>query len=127
MPSENPSLCDFLKISWSFLRISMFKSFLWAASMAIFLGCGARAAAEEGKGGAKLLDVQDRLKDDESYDKVMANSFFRSHRIKIKAGEAYKIEVQSEDFDTYLRLENKDGKQVAFNDDINKKNRNSRI
>jgi thiol-disulfide isomerase/thioredoxin len=95
--------------------------------LAAWLSAGAPVAAGEPKAVRPLLRVQDALRESDSYDQSRADSYHKAHRFKMKAGQAYKIEVQSEEFDTYLRLENKDGKEVAFNDDISQRNRNSRI
>src|SRR5262249_41467442 len=46
---------------------------------------------------------------------------------KGKAGTIYVIDMASKDFDTYLRLEDSDKKQLAENDDIAPDNLNSRI
>ncbi len=50
------------------------------------------------------------------------------HEVKLTAGKAVVIEMQSKQFDTYLRLEDAKGKTLAENDDIDlDKNLNSRI
>lgn len=37
--------------------------------------------------------------------------------VKLKAGKTYQIDLISDDFDAFLRLENKDSKELAFDDD----------
>jgi serine/threonine protein kinase/Tfp pilus assembly protein PilF len=50
------------------------------------------------------------------------------HEVKMSAGKTYAIDLTSEEFDTYLRLESAQGKVLAENDDIDyPKNLNSRI
>lgn len=49
------------------------------------------------------------------------------HDVKLSAGRFYVIDMISADFDTLLRLEEIDGKQLAENDDIEERNLNSRI
>jgi hypothetical protein len=49
--------------------------------------------------------------------------------VKLTAGKPVVVEMQSKQFDTYLRLEDANGKTLAENDDIDlaAKNLNSRI
>ncbi|MFM9969590.1 MAG: tetratricopeptide repeat protein [Burkholderiales bacterium] len=51
----------------------------------------------------------------------------RSHPIKMFAGKTYTIDMESPQFDTFLRLEDDKGRVVAANDDISRTNLNSRI
>jgi len=45
----------------------------------------------------------------------------------LTAGKTYVIDMESKDFDTYLKLEDPQGKLLAENDDISPTNQNSRI
>jgi tetratricopeptide (TPR) repeat protein len=49
------------------------------------------------------------------------------HPIKMTASKTYVIDMESPQFDTYLRLEDDKGKVLAENDDISPQNLNSRI
>src|SRR5262249_17217766 len=51
----------------------------------------------------------------------------QSHPLKVEAGKGYVIDMESTDFDAYLRLEASQDKVVAENDDIAEDNLNSRI
>ena len=51
----------------------------------------------------------------------------QAHEVKMTAGNVYVIEMTSNDFDTYLRLETANRKILAENDDIAPDNLNSRI
>jgi tetratricopeptide (TPR) repeat protein len=51
----------------------------------------------------------------------------RFHPIQMTAGKTYVIDMESPEFDTFLRLEDDKGKVVAENDDISPTNQNSRI
>ena len=50
-----------------------------------------------------------------------------SYPLKMSAGSIYRIDMESPQFDTYLRLEDGQHSIVARNDDISDTNRNSRI
>lgn len=50
-----------------------------------------------------------------------------AHTMKMKKGTAYQISMTSKAFDTFLVLEDPNGKQIAKNDDIAPTNLNSRI
>jgi tetratricopeptide (TPR) repeat protein len=51
----------------------------------------------------------------------------QSYPFKMTAGKTYIIDMSSAHFDTYLRLEDDEGKVLAENDDISSQNLNSRI
>jgi hypothetical protein len=46
------------------------------------------------------------------------NSHRKVHRVTLKAGRSYQIDLTSSDFDTYLRLENSKREPLVYNDDI---------
>ena len=50
-------------------------------------------------------------------DKVRNASFFKSYTYQMEKGRTYQIDLKSKDFDSYLRLENPAGIQVALDDD----------
>jgi len=64
-----------------------------------------------------LLDVKEELKDTDPLDKVQKNSYAKIHEVKLAAGKTYKIEMRSSVLDSFLRLEDADGKTVAADDD----------
>jgi hypothetical protein len=49
------------------------------------------------------------------------------HPLKMAAGKTYVIDMESPQFDTYLRLVDDKGKVLAENDDISPQNQNSRV
>src|SRR5262249_27720328 len=50
-----------------------------------------------------------------------------THEWKLQAGQIVIIDMESPQFDTYLRLEDDQGKVIAENDDISPDNLNSRL
>lgn len=50
-------------------------------------------------------------------DAVRRTSFHKAYTVKLEAGRNYVIELTSTQFDTFLRLEDAAGKELAFNDD----------
>jgi hypothetical protein len=62
-------------------------------------------------------DAKDKIRDDMAKRKVTKACVFKLHTIKMVPGSTYTIDLQSIDFDAYLRLEDPSGKQVAEDDD----------
>lgn len=81
-------------------------------AMVGFLGASRLAADEGGKG--KVLDIKGTLTESDPPDKGKPH---KAHVVKLTAGKTYKIDLISQDFDTYLRLQNAEGKVVAQDDD----------
>ena len=54
-------------------------------------------------------------------DRVRTSCFHKTHTLKLNAGKTYTIDLIG-DFDTFLRLEDKNGKQLAFDDGRQKLN-----
>jgi hypothetical protein len=81
--------------------------------------------AQKGKGkkapekakGTELLKVDDKLSTADAKDKVRTSCHSKAHPVKLEAGVLYTIDVVSDDFDPYLRLEDSQGKEVAKDDD----------
>ena len=69
--------------------------------------------------------IRDKLTADDDFDTKLKKSFRKVHSVKLKVGKTYQIELTG-DFDTYLRVEDKNKKELAFNDD-NGVNLNSRL
>jgi hypothetical protein len=64
-----------------------------------------------------ILNIAERLSETDPHDRVRTDSFARAYKVQLKAGVTYTIDLISSDFDTYLRLENDAGVQVAVDDD----------
>ena len=62
-------------------------------------------------------------------DEVIPNdgSFYDSYPIEGTAGDSFTISLESEDFDTFLAVMDKNGNIIEQNDDINEQNSNSRL
>jgi thiol-disulfide isomerase/thioredoxin len=97
----------------------------------VVLGCwlipGLPASAQETKKAELLLSKAEELTADDGKDTKLKKSFAKSYSVKLAEGKAYRIDLNSKDFDTYLRLVDAAGKEVAFNDDISQTNLNSRL
>jgi hypothetical protein len=50
-------------------------------------------------------------------DKVRTQSYCKTYVYKMVKGTEYQLDMKSKDFDSFLRLENPEGVQVAFDDD----------
>lgn len=61
--------------------------------------------------------VNDALTNADAKDKVRSGSFCKTYVFKMAEGKSYQIDMRSDAFDSYLRLENSDGQQVAADDD----------
>lgn len=66
---------------------------------------------------AKEVIVKDQLINADLKDKVRTGSYCKTYTYKMIEGRNYQIDMKSTDFDSYLRLENPEGVQVAFDDD----------
>jgi hypothetical protein len=71
----------------------------------------ARAAPSQPK------ELSGELTANDPKDKVRNASFAKFYPYKLEKGRTYQIDLRSKDFDSYLRLENPAGAQVAFDDD----------
>jgi len=74
-----------------------------------------------------LFTANADLTKQDARDKVRQNSYAKTYEVKLQAGVAYIIDLKSSVFDAYLRLEDAQGTQVAFNDDVGGADRDSRI
>ena len=79
------------------------------------------------KGNDKPFKIKAKLTEDDPKDTLIKRSPHKAYPYKMKAGQVYVIELSSMDFDPFLRLENSKGKMVAYNDDCEPGNLNSRI
>jgi hypothetical protein len=63
------------------------------------------------------LKVEGKLSPDDAKDKVQTKSPHQVHPMKMKGGQTYQIDLVSQAFDAFLRVEDESGKQLAFDDD----------
>src|SRR5436309_3118086 len=75
----------------------------------------ARAGGD--KGDEKGLNVKGELKKDDKEDKVRDGRKSKIYKLPMKAGTNWEINLKSNDFDAYLRLEDSSKKQLAEDDD----------
>ena len=68
--------------------------------------------------GKLLFSKNEDLSDQDRKDSKMSKSYAKTYTVTLKKDGAYRIDLDSKDFDTFLRLEDASGKEVAFNDDI---------
>lgn len=68
-------------------------------------------------GGKQVYRAEGQISDSEPYDKVRKESRRQLHEFRMLPGNAYTIDLESLDFDAYLRLEDSKGKQLAEDDD----------
>src|SRR5262249_25611600 len=71
----------------------------------------------------------DKLMDDDEKDTSAQtrSSHRKVYKLKLSEGQVVRIDLTSKDFDTFLRLEDGTGKELAFNDDVAHNNLNSRL
>src|SRR5262245_16443356 len=88
-----------------------------AASL-LSLGCLLVAAASAVGGDKKpILSKVGVLSEDDPKDTKLKTSPSRNYTVKLTAGKTYQIDLRSSEFDSYLRLEDSAGKEVAEDDD----------
>jgi thiol-disulfide isomerase/thioredoxin len=90
-------------------------------------GAFAQEAKKEADKSDLLLSKSESLTDDDGKDTKLKKSYRKAYKIQLAEGKAYRLDLNSKDFDTYLRLEDAKGKEVAANDDVAPGNLNSRI
>jgi hypothetical protein len=69
------------------------------------------------KDAVKTVVIEDQLTNADPFDKVRKGCNFKIHVIKMVPGRQYEIRMDSSEFDSYLRLEDSTGKQLAEDDD----------
>jgi S1-C subfamily serine protease len=77
-------------------------------------------------GGDIVYKAEGQLTTKDPKDSDKTTSFFKVHEFKMTGGKTYTIDLLSEEFDAFLRLEDNDGKKIAEDDD-GAGNWNSRI
>jgi hypothetical protein len=76
-----------------------------------------KGAGGGGEGGADLKVIRGELTAKDSFDKVRQQMYCKIYPVKLLAGNTYQIDMKSTDLDSYLRLEDPDGNQIAEDDD----------
>jgi hypothetical protein len=64
----------------------------------------------------KDIKIEEKLTKDDPKDKK-TGSYRKVHPVKLKGGNTYIIDMVSMEVDSILRLESKEGKELAFDDD----------
>jgi serine protease Do len=77
-------------------------------------------------GGAIVMELDGKLESTDVRDHEKKDSYHRIYELKLTPGAAYTFDLQSDDFDAFLRLEDAAGKKLAEDDD-GAGNLNSRI
>ncbi len=81
------------------------------------LGPDFEKAKVKSAGGKLVLQEEGRLEEGGETDAVRKGSYSKVHTFKMLPGSTYTIDLESSDFDSYLRLEDPSGKQLAEDDD----------
>ena len=93
----------------------MWRIFAWA--VVLLAPLPAALAQQAKKEAGQDLNVAGTLAADDPKDKVVTRSPHKVHEFKMKAGSTYMIDLKSREFDSFLRLEDSSGKQLAMDDD----------
>jgi hypothetical protein len=83
--------------------------------------------AEKKKEPPPLLKKADELTASDAMDTRLTKSRCKTYAIPLTEGNVYQIDLSSRFFDSFLRLEDAKGKQVAFNDDADASTFDARI
>lgn len=75
------------------------------------------ACAQGKKDDRKDIVVEGELINADLKDKVRTDCYCKTYTIKMTEGRTYQIDMKSKVLDSYLRLEDSDGKQLAEDDD----------
>ncbi len=94
----------------------MYRLLLVGAVGLLVPGFGGADDAKDKKNREAGLKVEGKLTSDDPADKFLKTPH-KVHEYKMKAGKIYVIDLSSKDFDSFLRLENSAGKNLAANDD----------
>ena len=68
-------------------------------------------------GGTIVLEVPDKLATSDKADTAKKGAFVKTHEYKMTAGETYTIDLESDEFDAFLRLEDSEGAKLKEDDD----------
>jgi thiol-disulfide isomerase/thioredoxin len=84
--------------------------------IAVLVLAAAAGGAPVGAQNQKEMRFEGKLTQDDPKDRKR-NAAFKVHMVKLTAGNSYTIDMVSNTFDNYLRLEDKKGKELAEDDD----------
>jgi thiol-disulfide isomerase/thioredoxin len=87
----------------------------WAVALVVLV-LAAPAAAQTPKKVEKDVRIEGKLTKDDPLDKAR-NAASQVHRIRMRAGRVYTIDMVSTEFDSFLRLEDERGTQLDEDDD----------
>jgi hypothetical protein len=98
----------------------MYRSLIWGLVLLVPLPA-VRAdddkKADDKKADDKGMVIKGKLDPNDPKDKLQTNSPHKVHEKKMKSGESYQIDLVSRDFDSFLRVEDSAGTQLAVDDD----------
>ena len=106
----------------------MSRTLIWGLVLVVGLPT-VRAADDpaEKPPAVKASKIGGELTDDDPKDKVVGKGPHKVHKLELKKDQSVVIRLRSGDFDTYLRIEDSDEKQLAENDDEAPNNLNSKL
>jgi len=119
-----------LRMSWLVLAAVGCAAFLWPTpTPAVQQGKDKEKVHEVGQDGLK---IDGKLTTDDPKDKVRKDMFAKVFQVKLTGDQSYTIRLNSSDMkklDPFLRVEDAEGLQLAFNDDDpeEKKTLNSKL
>src|SRR5207249_2038558 len=88
----------------------------WTVTFLAMLPLTVGPANGAGQKDDKEVKIEDTLSKDDPKDKKVG-SYSKVHPLKLEGGKAYVIDMVSTEVDSILRLEDKTGKELAFDDD----------
>ena len=103
-----------MKLRWQLALVLMAAAGNWLQPL---LWAGDKKGPEKKDEPPKEVVVNDQLTTADVKDKVRQQMYCKTYTYKMIEGRSYQIDMKSKDFDSYLRLENPEGVQVAFDDD----------
>lgn len=77
----------------------------------------ATRATVKSAGGKVVMQSKGHLAESDPKDRVKNECVHKVHEFKLAAGKTYTFDLESEDFDAFLRLDNGSGKELAQDDD----------
>ena len=99
------------------VRITLVVALALAIGLLVQANLGAAAKKKKDPEASKELVVNGELTDQDGKDTVLTNSYCKTFKYKMVKGRTYQIDMKSKDVDSYLRLEDPNGKEVAKDDD----------
>ena len=106
-----------MRMSWLALAALACASLLWPATT---LAVQKEKDKVYEVGGGDGLKIESKLTADDTKDKVRMNSYAKVYLVKLQENKTYTIRLNSPNqmaLDPYLRVEDAESKQLAFNDD----------